>query len=136
MTTDLRLFDITFDASGDNTNNQYKGVFATSSVNASGEIAVVSTHGGKFIGVLQDKSTAAGIASLVRVAGITKMQAGASSGHEIAITEGLLLVCSSKGDGVPSSSAGEAIVGMALEQLSTGSTGIIKVLLGHFGFTT
>lgn len=135
MTTDLRLFDITFDASGDNTNNQYKGVFATSS-DASGEIAVVSTHGGKFIGVLQDKSTAAGIASLVRVAGITKMQAGASSGHEIAITEGLLLVCSSKGDGVPSSSAGEAIVGMALESLSTGSTGIIKVLLGHFGFTT
>ena len=83
MTTDLRLFDITFKASGDNTDNQYKGVFATSSVNASGEVAVVATHGGKFVGVLQDKSTAAGIASLVRVAGITKMQAGASSGMEI-----------------------------------------------------
>ena len=108
MTTDLRLFDITFDASGDNTSNQYKGVFATSSVNASGEVAVVATHGGRFIGVLQDKSTASGIASLVRVAGITKMQAGASSGHEVEITEGLLLVCSSKGDGVPSTSAGEA----------------------------
>ena len=135
MTTDLRLFDITLNSSGDESSNQYKGVIASSAV-AAGGLAVVATHGGKFIGVLQDKSTASGIASLVRVAGITKMQAGASSGHEIEITEGLLLVCSSKGDGVPSSSAGEAIVGMALEQLSTGSTGIIKVLLGHFGFTT
>ena len=135
MTTDLRLFDITLNSSGDESSNQYKGVIASSAV-AAGGLAVVATHGGKFIGVLQDKSTASGIASLVRVAGITKMQAGASSGHEIEITEGLLLVCSSKGDGVPSTSAGEAIVGMALEQLSTGSTGIIKVLLGHFGFTT
>ena len=135
MTTDLRLFDITLNSSGDESSNQYKGVIASSAV-AAGGLAVVATHGGTFIGVLQDKSTASGIASLVRVAGITKMQAGASSGHEIEITEGLLLVCSSKGDGVPSSSAGEAIVGMALEQLSTGSTGIIKVLLGHFGFTT
>ena len=135
MTTDLRLFDITLNSSGDESSNQYKAVIASSAV-AAGGLAVVATHGGKFIGVLQDKSTASGIASLVRVAGITKMQAGASSGHEIEITEGLLLVCSSKGDGVPSTSAGEAIVGMALEQLSTGSTGIIKVLLGHFGFTT
>ena len=132
MTTDPRLFDITFDASGDNTDNQYKGVFATSSVNASGEVAVVATHGGTFIGVLQDKSTASGIASLVRVAGITKMQAGASSGMEIEITEGLPLGCSSKGDAVPSSSTGNAVIGMALEQLTTGSTGIIKVLLGRF----
>jgi hypothetical protein len=134
MTTDLRLFDFTFDATGDNTSNQYKAVFATSS-DASGEVAVVATHGGKFVGVLQDKSTAAGIASLVRIAGITKMQAGASSGMEIEITEGLPLVCSSKGDAVPSSSAGEAVIGMALEQLTTGSTGIIRVLLG-LGFTT
>jgi hypothetical protein len=134
MTTDLRLFDVTFDATGDNTSNQYKAVFATSS-DASGEVAVVATHGGKFVGVLQDKSTAAGIASLVRVAGITKMQAGASSGMEIEITEGLPLVCSSVGDAVPSSSAGEAVIGMSLEQLTTGSTGIIKVLLG-LGFTT
>ena len=135
MTTDLRLFDITLNSSGDESSNQYKAVNASSAV-AAGGLAVVATHGGTLIGVLQDKSTASGIASLVRVAGITKMQAGASSGHEIEITEGLLLVCSSNGDGVPSSEAGEAIVGMALEQLSTGSTGIIKVLLGHFGFTT
>ena len=131
MTTDLRLFDITPNSSGDESSNQYKGVIASSAV-AAGGLAVVATHGGKFIGVLQDKSTASGIASLVRVAGITKMQAGASSGMEIEITEGLPLVCSSKGDAVPSSSTGNAVIGMALEQLTTGSTGIIKVLLGRF----
>ena len=134
MTTDLRLFDITLNSSGDESSNQYKGVIASSAV-AAGGLAVVATRGGKFIGVLQDKSTASGIASLVRVAGITKMQAGASSGMEIAITEGLPLVCSSNGEAVPSSSAGNAIIGMALESLTTGSTGIIKVLLG-LGFTT
>ena len=134
MTTDLRDFDYTFKATGDNTSNQYKAVFATSS-DASGEVAVVATHGGKFVGVLQDKSTAAGISTLVRISGVTKMQAGASSGMELEITEGLPVVASSVGDAVPSSSAGEAVIGMALEQLTTGSTGIIKVLLG-LGFTT
>lgn len=134
MTTELKLFDITLNSSGDESSNQYKAVIASSAV-ASGGLAVVATHGGKFVGVLQDKSTAAGIASRVTVAGVTKMQAGASSGHEVAITEGLPLVCSSVGDAVPSSSAGEAVIGMALESLSSGSTGIIKVLLG-LGFTT
>ncbi len=134
MTTDLRLFDITLDASGDDTNNQYKAVVATSS-DASGEYAVVATRGGLFTGVLQDKSTAAGISSLVRVAGITKMAAGDSSGMETAITEGLPVICSSVGQAVPSTAATDAKIGTALEALSSVSTGFIKVLLG-IGLTT
>lgn len=134
MTTDLRLFDITLDASGDNTLNQYKAVFATSS-DALGECAVVATLGGKFIGVLQDKSTAAGIASLVRVAGITKMQAGASSVMPSAILEGDVVSLSSVGQAVFSSASGTAKIGMALESLTTDSTGIIRVLLA-VGLTT
>ena len=134
MTTDLRLFDITLDATGDNSSNQYKAVFATSS-DAAGEMAVVATRGGKFVGVLQDKSTAAGIGSLVRVAGITKMAAGDSSGMETAITEGLPVICSSVGQAVPSTAATDAKIGTALEPLGTASTGVIKVLLG-VGLTT
>lgn len=134
MTTDLMLFDITLNSSGDESSNQYKACVASSAV-AAGGLAIVATHGGKFTGVLQDKSTAAGTASRVRVQGITKMACGASSGMEIAITEGLPLTCSSKGQGVPSSSAGQAFIGQALEPLATGSTGIIRVLLA-VGLTT
>ncbi len=134
MTTDLRLFDITLNASGDDTNNQYKGVFATSS-DALGEYAVVAVLGARAIGVLQDKSTAAGIASLIRVAGITKMQAGASSVMPTAITEGIAVSLSSVGQAVFSSAAATAKIGTALESLATDSTGIIRVLLG-VGLTT
>ena len=134
MTTDLRLFDITLDATGDHTNDQYKGVFATSS-DASGEFAVVEALGARAIGVLQDKSTAAGIPSLIRVAGITKMQAGASSVMPTAIIEGDVVSLSSVGQAIFSSASGTANIGTALESLATDSTGIIKVLLG-VGLTT
>lgn len=134
MTTDLRLFDITLNASGDNTSNQFKAVVASSATVAGGS-SVVSARGGRFTGVLQDKSTAAGIASSIRVLGITKMAAGDSSAMETAITEGLPVMCSSVGQAVPSTAATDAKIGTALESLTTGSTGIIKVLLG-VGLTT
>ena len=101
MTTDLRLFDITLNSSGDESSNQYKACVASSAV-ASGGLAIVATRGGPFTGVLQDKSTAAGIASLVRVAGITKMQAKSS---DTAITEGLPVAVSSEGQAIPSTAA-------------------------------
>lgn len=136
MTTDLRLFDITLDATGDNTNNQFKAVVASSGTVAGG-FAVVATLGGRFIGVLQDKSTASGISSLVRVAGITKMAAGASSGDmTAAINEGDPVVSSSKGRAIPSTAAGLAKVGTALDSLAAASSfAVIKVLLG-VGLTT
>lgn len=128
MTTDLGLFDFTLDATGDMSSDQYKAVTASSS-DVSGECAVVATRGGAFVGVLQDKSTAAGIGSRVRNLGITKMVAGDSSGMETAITEGSVVVASSKGQAVPSTASSLHRVGRALSSLSTGSTGIIKVLL-------
>ncbi len=134
MTTDLRLFDITLKAPGDQSSNQYKAVVA-SSATVSGGFAVVATKGARFTGVLQDKSTASGINSRVRVLGITKMAAGASSGMETAITEGLPVMASSVGQAMPSTAATDAKIGTALETLTTGSTGIIKVLLG-IGLTT
>ena len=131
MTTDLRLFDITLNSSGDESSNQYKACVASSAV-ASGGLAIVAARGGPFTGVLQDKSTAAGIASLVRVAGITKMQAKSS---DTAITEGLPVAVSSEGQAIPSTAAATAKIGIALEPLATGSTAIIRVLLG-VGLTT
>ena len=135
MATDLRLFDITLDASGDHTSDQYKAV-VPSTASASGEFAVVTAAaGGRFIGVLQDKSTAAGIASLIRVAGITKMQAGASSGMTAALKEGDVVVASTLGQAVVSTASGTAKMGITLDALGTTSTGIIRVLLG-VGLTT
>ena len=134
MANDLMLFDISLDATGDNTSNQYKAVIATSS-DVSGEMAVVAARGGRFTGVLQDKSTAAGISSRVRVAGITKMLAGDSSAMENAITEGSPVMVSSVGQAVPSTAATDAKIGTSLDPLATGSTGIIRVLLG-VGLTT
>ncbi len=131
MTTDLRLFDITLNSSGDESSNQFKASVA-SSADSAGGLAIVAARGGRFTGGLQDKSTAAGIASLVRVAGITKMQAKSS---DVAITEGLPLICSSEGQAVPSTAITDAKIGTALESLTTGSTGIIKVLIG-VGLTT
>lgn len=134
MSNDMTLFDITLGSSGDETSNQYKAVIASSAV-AAGGLAVVAARGGRFTGVLQDKSTAADTASRVRVAGITKMIAGDSSGMETAITEGLPVIASSVGHAVPSTAATDAKIGTALEPLATGSTGIISVLLG-VGLTT
>lgn len=134
MSKDLRLFDISLNSSGDESSNQYKACVASSAVSAGG-LAIVAARGGRFTGVLQDKSTAAGISSLVRVAGITKMAAGDSSGMETAITEGLPVICSSNGQAVPSTAATDAKIGTALEPLATDSTGIISVLLG-VGLTT
>ena len=134
MTTDLRLFDITLNSSGDNSSDQFKAVVASSATNDQG-MALVAARGGRFTGVLQDKSTVAGVASQVRVGGITKMAAGDSSAMETAITQGLPVMCSSVGQAVPSTAATDAKIGTALETLTTGSTGIIKVLLG-VGLTT
>lgn len=72
-------------------------------------------------GVIQDKSTAAGISTTLGVRGISKVVAGASSACEIAITFGLPLVCSSNGHAQPSGAAGQHICGYALANLSTGS---------------
>lgn len=114
-------------SSGDMTGNQYKAV-ALSTANGEMGAAVVATRGGPVHGVWQDNSTVA-TAGAIRVHGVSKILAGDSSGMENAITLGTKLVASSQGHAVPSTAAGQQLIGIAYGSLSTGSTGIIPVLL-------
>lgn len=123
MAFEIPLLDITLLSSG-STGDQYKAVVASSSANAGG-FAVVATRGARFTGWLQDNSTeAAGRA--VRLSGVSKVAAGDSSAMDTAITEGSLLTVSSVGQAVPATSGSRLYIGgIALEGLTTGSTGII-----------
>lgn len=127
MSYEIPLFDLTFLSSGDMSSNQFVAVQA-STTNAVDGCTVVATRGGQAIGVYQNNSTQSE-AGKVRVHGVTKMIAGDSSGMANAITVGAGVVASSKGYAVPSTANGQFLVGIALEGLSTGSTGIISVLL-------
>src|SRR6185369_6193525 len=117
----------------DMSGNQYKAV-AASSVNNDGGCVVVATRGGKVTGVFLDNSSAQTNGRVAR-GGVVKLQAGDSSGMDIAITQGLVVVASSKGQAVPSTGSGQHRIGFALDSLSTGSTGIIRVQVS-LGITT
>ena len=127
MAFEIPGFDFSLQSSGDMSSHQYKAVQA-STTNVAGGATVVATRGGAVTGVLQENATQA-TPQRVRVTGVTKLQAGDSSAMENAITEGGKVVASSVGQAVPSTGAGQHLLGIALEGLSTGSTGIIPVLL-------
>lgn len=114
-------------SSGDMSTHQYKAVQASTTNSADGCI-VTATRGGKVTGVYQNNSTAQE-AGAVMLTGVTKVVAGDSSAMDNAITAGLRVVASSVGAAVPSTAAGQNVFGIALEPLTTGSTGVIAVLL-------
>jgi len=118
---------ISLKSSGDMSSHQYKAVQA-STTNAADGCIVTATRGGKVTGVYQNNSTASE-AGLVMLTGVTKMIAGDSSAMDNAITAGLRVVASSVGAAVPSTAAGQNVIGIALQPLTTGSTGVIAVLL-------
>lgn len=124
---------LTLKSSGDMSSNQYKAVRA-STTNADGGCTVVAARGGLATGVYLDDSTAATFGRVAR-SGIVKMLAGDSSAMDTAITQGLPVVASSQGQAVPSTAAGQHRIGYALDSLSTGSTGIIRVQVS-LGITT
>jgi len=127
MATENAVFDFTLTSSGDMSSNQYRAVVA-SSANVAGGCVRVAARGAAVTAVFQENSTSAR-ASRVRALGITKVAAGDSSALDTAITEGMYLVASSVGQAVPSSAADLHAFCLALEPLTTGSTGIIKALL-------
>lgn len=130
MASEEILQSITLPASADLSSNQYELATGTTAAQAS----VVATRGGNVLGVLQDKSTAAGIAAELGVGGVTKVVAGDSSGMENAIAFMSPLISSSQGRAVPSTQAlSNYVWGRALEPLATGSTGIIRALITHEG---
>jgi hypothetical protein len=127
MAFEIPGLTITRQSSGDMSAHQYKAVIA-SSANAAGGATVVATRGGALSGVWLGNSTSQEHGN-VQVSGVAKLQAGDSSAMDNAITEGGIVVASSKGQAVPSTAAGQHVIGRALEPLTTGSTGIIAVQL-------
>lgn len=127
MAFEVPGLELTLRSSGDMSGNQYKLVNA-STTNVADGAAKTATRGGGVIGVWQDNSTEQ-THGKVQASGVSKVAAGDSSGMETAITLGSRVVASSQGQAVPSSAAGQHMVGIALGSLSTGSTGIIPVLL-------
>lgn len=127
MAYEMRGLDLSLVSSGDMSDNQYLAVNA-STTNVDDGCALVATRGGALTGIFLDNSTAA-THGAVRVSGVSKVCAGDSSAMETAITLGSKVVASSQGQAVPSTASGQHLMGISLGYLSTGSTGIIPVLL-------
>lgn len=138
MATYHPVLEISLLSSGGSTTDQYKAVFATSSASAGG-YAVVGTRGKRATGVLQENSTEA-TRQRVMVLGVTKVAAGDSSSAPVAIAEGALVLASSKGQAVASTSTGDAsgdwALGYALDALAAASTGIIRMMVFPFPLTS
>lgn len=124
MATDQNNFSITVQGSGDLSAKQYFLMALTTA----GQAAAVAARGGMADGVNVSKSTATGNQMELVVQGVTKCAAGDSSGTATAIVYGTKLISSSVGQAVASTIAiGDHTIGWALDNLSTGSTGVIRI---------
>ena len=142
MAYEYPILDLSFPASADLSGNQYNCVGLTTA----GKVQVLGTTGTGFLdmnylGVLQDKTTAANLSCKVRVEGVSKVVLGCTSGLEMAVLPGAPLV--STGGGVLPSSSGAAnhIIGIALEACATfsASTSYIRyteMLITRHGIST
>ena len=130
MAWDGMGIDISLNSSGDMSSFQYRCVVASTTNKNQGCILNV-LKGTKITGVYQDNSTAAEFGK-VRVLGISKIQAGSSSGSEVSggILEGAKIMCSTVGQAIEAAgNSSEKGIGIALESMATDSTGIIAALI-------
>ncbi len=122
--------DISLKSSGDMSSFQYRCVEASSD-NVAGGCKLNVNLGTNITGIYQDNSTTAEFGR-VRVLGISKIQAGSSSGSEVSggIVEGAKIMCSTVGQAVEAAgNSSEKGIGIALEPMGTASTGIIAALI-------
>lgn len=127
MAFENMVLDVSRLSSGDMSANQFKAV-QLSTTNAQDGAIVNAARGTAIFGVYQDNSTQSE-AGRIRTIGITKILAGDSSAMQNAIAPGGRLVASSVGHAVPSTDTRDAQIGISLDSLSTGSTGIISMLI-------
>lgn len=119
---------LTLLSSGDMSSHQFTAVQA-STTNAIDGCTIFTARGAAPTGVYQDNSTTAE-GGRVMFTGITKMAAGDSSAMETAIAPNTRVIASSVGAAVPSTGAtAQHFIGISLDALSTGSTGVISVML-------
>jgi hypothetical protein len=126
MATGQLPFSVTVQGTGDLSSKQYYLM----ALSTAGRAAAATARGQSVDGVNLSKSTATGNQMELAVLGVTKVAAGDSSAMANAIVYGTRLISSSIGQAVPSTAnVGNHIVGYALDNLSTGSTGIIRACL-------
>ena len=109
MATENNLTSISLAAAADLSAAQYKIV----QINSSGQAALANATS-LTVGVLQNKPTAAGRIATVAVHGVCKCVAGGS------ITAGARLTSDANGNAVAASTAGDAVIGVALDSASSG----------------
>ena len=114
---------ITVPASADLSSHQYKLM----TVNSSG-LAALGTASTLIVGVLQNKPTAAGEASSLCWAGVSKVKAAG------VITAGARVTSDANGLAVAATSAGDAVIGVALA--TSAANDIIPVLINPYPFAT
>ena len=122
------LTSITLQAAADLSAYQYCAVCFTTLGYVTATTGPLSSG---IIGILQDKSTAAGYAVKVGIDGVSKVFAGNTSAHESTIAFGGILVPSSGSLGrlVAATATGQDVVAIALEMLTSGYQGLISARL-------
>ena len=122
MSYDLNNYNVSLLAAADLSGAQYKCV----SLDSSGRI-IQSTATSLTIGVLQTKPTNGQFGS-VAFMGVSKMALGGT------VTAGARMHSNASGLGVAATTAGNAVIGIALEGGASGD--VIPVLLGRMPFAT
>ena len=119
MAYEIPLFDITRKSSGDMSSHQYKLVTFSTTNDAEGCILGPATAGGRSHGVWQGDSTAAEVA--ISTASGTIVNGSPLTGSTTTGLGYVQLATSTGGT--------QQIVGVALEAIANGSTGVISALL-------
>lgn len=135
MASSIPGLTVSAKSSGDMSSNQYNLVRFSTTNSAKGCILAPSSAGGFAHGVWLQNSTAAEYGP-VQVSGVAKVQVSSASN---AISEGSWLTGSTAATGsvVASTSTGGTFhsIGYALEAVSSGSTGLVTVMLAQTGKT-
>ena len=121
---------VSFIANGNLSAQQFHLVQPTTIADMSVKLATADTN--KILGVLQNTpSTGGGDAASVMISGITKV---AMDSTGVAIAKGATLTCTTEGGVQTSTSAVTSYrIGIALEAMASGTTGLITMLITHEG---
>ena len=130
MAYEEALISVTFPSSGDLSSAQY--LFGR--LTTAGTLGPTTARGAAALGIIQDNSTQANFSTKLGVYGISKVAAGDSSGTDGTITFMTPLMASSVGRAVPTTlNIGDHVLGYALQALTTGTQGVISMLIRPTG---
>lgn len=121
MASETAVQSITIPAAADLSAQQYRCM----TVDSNGRAAVANATA-LVVGILQNEPTALGQAATVAYAGVSKAKAGGS------ITAGARVTADASGNVIAAATAGDAVIGVALQGAASGD--IVQVLVNPFPF--